>query len=174
MMKVIIHGKNVPITEGMQTKIEKKLQFLNKYFVIDENTVANVLVTVLPNKQKLEVTIPTKFGILRSEVIHEDVYSAIDLAIDKLEDQIRRQKTRLYRKGKDGLAKAFLEEMDVIDDDIIIRTKNIAPEAMEVEEAIMRMEMLGHTFFIYRDIGSDDIAVLYRRHDGGYGVIETE
>lgn len=158
----------------MQTKIEKKLQFLNKYFVIDENTVANVLVTVLPNKQKLEVTIPTKFGILRSEVIHEDVYSAIDLAIDKLEDQIRRQKTRLYRKGKDGLAKAFLEEMDEIDDDIIIRTKNIAPEAMEVEEAIMRMEMLGHTFFIYRDIGSDDIAVLYRRHDGGYGVIETE
>lgn len=173
-MKVNIHGKNVQITEGMQAKIEKKLQFLKKYFIIDENTVANVLVTVLPNKQKLEVTIPTKFGILRSEVIHEDVYSAIDLVIDKLEDQIRRQKTRLYRKGKEGLAKAFMEEEDEVDIERIVRNKSIKPEPIELEEAIMRMEMLGHTFFIYRDIGSDEISVVYRRYDGGYGVIETE
>ena len=173
-MKVNIYGKNVTITAGMQEKIEKKLSFLEKYLVIDEETVANVVCSVQPLKQKVEVTIPTRFGILRAEVAHEDLYSAIDLVIDKLEDQIRRQKTRLSRKNREGLAKAFLDEDYFEEEEIVVKTKTIAPEAMELDEAIMRMEMLGHTFFIYRDIGSDNINVVYKRYDGGYGLIETE
>lgn len=99
-MKVQIYGKNITVTPAIAEKIEKKLNHLEKYFIIDENVVANVVVRVYPNKQKIEVTIPTKFAVLRAEVVQDDLYAAIDLAIDKLEDQIRRQKTRLTRKIK--------------------------------------------------------------------------
>lgn len=178
-MKVQIYGKNITVTEAIAEKIQKKLNHLEKYFIIDENVVANVVVRVYPNKQKIEVTIPTKFAVLRTEVVHDDLYAAIDLAIDKLEDQIRRQKTRLTRKNKEKLAYAFIGEDEEIDeeyedDDELVKTKSIVAETMELDEAIMRMEMLNHSFFIYRDDETNEIAVVYKRHDGGYGLIETE
>ena len=110
----------------------------------------------------------------------DDLYAAIDKAIDKLEDQIRRQKTRLTRKNKEKLAYAFIEEdFEVADDedddeDELVKTKSIVPDTMELDEAIMRMEMLNHSFFIYRDDETKEIAVVYKRNDGGYGLIETE
>ena len=103
-MKFEIVGKNVSITEAMRQKIEKKLSFLDKYLLIDPETRARVVVRTYPLTQKIEVTIPTKVGILRTEVEHEDLYAAIDLAIDKLEDQVRRQKTRLSRRHREKLA----------------------------------------------------------------------
>lgn len=176
-MKLQIVGKNVSVTEGMREKAEKKLSFLNKYLLIDENTTARVVCKVYPNTQKVEITIPTKVGYLRAEVEHQDFYSALDLAIDKLEDQIRRQKTRLSRKHKESLASAFVEEASEIKDnknDVLVKTKSIFPEVMDVEEAIMKMEMLGHSFFIYNDKEINNIAVVYRRNDGQYGLIETK
>ena len=137
-----------------------------------------MVVRVYPNKQKIEVTIPTKYAVLRAEVVQDDLYAAIDLAIDKLEDQIRRQKTRLTRKNKEKLAYAFIEDEEIEDEygdnDELVRTKSIVPDTMELDEAIMRMEMLNHSFFIYRDDETKEIAVVYKRHDGGYGLIETE
>ena len=178
-MKVQIYGKNITVTAAIAEKIEKKLTHLEKYFIIDEHVVANVVVRVYPNKQKIEVTIPTKYAVLRTEVVHDDLYAAIDLAIDKLEDQIRRQKTRLTRKNKDKLAYAFIGEDEIIDDDYeeedeLVKTKSIVAETMELDEAIMRMEMLNHSFFIYRDNETKEVAVVYKRNDGGYGLIETE
>lgn len=177
-MKVQIYGKNITVTPAIAEKIEKKLNHLEKYFIIDENVIANVVVRVYPNKQKIEVTIPTKFAVLRAEVVHDDLYAAIDLAIDKLEDQIRRQKTRLTRKNKEKLAYAFLETEELDEEydeaDEVVKTKSIIPDTMELDEAIMRMEMLNHNFFIYRDDETKEIAVVYKRHDGGYGLIETE
>lgn len=177
-MKVQIYGKNIKVTDAIADKIEKKLSLLEKYFIIDETVVANVVVRVYPTKQKIEVTIPTKFAVLRAEVVHDDLYAAIDLAIDKLEDQIRRQKTRLTRKHKDKLALAFLDEVELIEEyqeeDEVVKTKSIVPDTMELDEAIMRMEMLNHNFFIYRDDETNEIAVVYKRNDGGYGLIETE
>ncbi|MEG0330346.1 MAG: ribosome-associated translation inhibitor RaiA [Longicatena sp.] len=179
-MKVQIYGKNITVTPAIAEKIEKKLSHLEKYFIIDENVVANVVVRVYPNKQKIEVTIPTKYAVLRTEVVQDDLYAAIDLAIDKLEDQIRRQKTRLTKKNKEKLAYAFIEEEEEIgdeyedSDDEVVRTKSIVPDTMELDEAIMRMEMLNHNFFIYRDFETNEIAVVYKRHAGGYGLIETE
>lgn len=177
-MKVQIYGKNITVTAAIAEKIEKKLSHLEKYFIIDENVVANVVVRVYPNKQKIEVTIPTKYAVLRTEVVDDDLYAAIDKAIDKLEDQIRRQKTRLTRKNKEKLAYAFIEEdfevEDSEDDEELVKTKSIVPDTMELDEAIMRMEMLNHNFFIYRDDETSEIAVVYKRHDGGYGLIETE
>lgn len=175
-MRFEIVGQNVSVTEGMRVKIETKLSFLDKYLLIDPETIARVVVKVHPNCQKIEVTIPTKIGQLRAEVEHEDLYAAIDLAIDKLEDQIRRQKTRLSRKHKDKLAEAFVEEdIDKLSEkDIPVKTKTIVAEEMDLEEAILKMEMLGHSFFIYTDSETETVSVVYRRNKGGYGLIETE
>ena len=169
-----IVGKNITVTDSMREKIEKKLSGLTKYLIIDENTVARVVTRVYPNIQKIEVTIPTKVGLLRSEVQHEDLYAAVDLAVDKLEDQIRRQKTRLNRRHKDSLAETFIDEMEAENVDVPVRTKTIEATKMDLDEAIMRMELLGHSFFIYTDEETNKIAVVYKRHDQGYGLIEVE
>lgn len=175
-MKVNVVGKNITVTKGISDKILKKLEVLSKYFIISDDDVANVLIRTYPHNQKIEVTIPTRFAILRAEVIDEDLYNAIDKVVDKLEDQIRRQKTRLTRKNKDSLAEAFLndEESYASQEDQVVKTKSIEPIVMSLDDAIMKMELLGHDFFIYTDDETQKIAVVYKRYDGGYGLIETE
>jgi len=173
-MRFEIVGKNVTITEPMRQKIEKKLSGLQKYLLIDNDVTARVVVRVYPASQKIEVTIPTRVGILRTEVEHEDIYSAVDIAIDKLEDQLRRQKTRLNRRHRESLAEAFLLEAEEEDIDIPVKTKTLTAEKMDLEEAIMQMELSNHDFYIYTDDESDKISVVYRRNNGGYGLIETE
>ena len=174
-MRIEIVGKNITITESMQEKIEKKLSALDKYLLIDPATTARVLARVYPDSQKVEVTVPTKVGVLRAEVAHDDFYAAVDLAIDKLEDQIRRQKTRLSRRHREHWANAFvqIEEAEEAKKDIPVRTKTVTADVMDLDEAIMRMELLGHNFFIYTDEESDKIAVVYRRKTDGYGLIEV-
>ncbi len=176
IMKVNIVGKNVKVTPAIAEKVNKKLDHLTKYFLIDDNVTAKVLIRTYPVGQKIEVTIPTKYAILRAEVVDDDLYAAIDLAIDKLEDQIRRQKTRLQRKNRLSLAEAFLDEEESSEDDIdeVVKTKSIEPQEMSLDEAIMKMELLGHDFFIYTDDETEKIAVVYKRKDGDYGLIETE
>ena len=175
-MRFEIVGKNVTVTEGMRAKIEQKLSFLDKYLLIDPDTIARVVVRVYPTTQKIEVTIPTKVGTLRTEVMHQDLYAAIDLAIDKLEDQIRRQKTRLSRKHRDALVEAFIEQDDELLDkgDVAVKTKTITLTPMDLEEAITQMEMLDHDFFVFHDKVDDVVAVVYRRREGGYGLIEVD
>ncbi|MCR4950147.1 MAG: ribosome-associated translation inhibitor RaiA [Solobacterium sp.] len=176
-MRIEIVGKNIEITDLMREKLEKKLSNLDKYLLIDPATTARVVARVYPNSQKVEVTIPTKVGILRAEVVNDDFYAAVDLAIDKLEDQIRRQKTRLSRRHREHLAKAFIEEEqaeETKEAEIPVRTKTVTADEMELEDAIMKMELSGHNFFIYTDEESGDIAVVYRRSSGGYGLIEVD
>ncbi|MBB5185161.1 putative sigma-54 modulation protein [Faecalicoccus acidiformans] len=175
-MKINVVGKNVTVTQGISDKIHKKLEVLNKYFIVGDEDTANVLIRTYRHKQKIEVTIPTKFAILRAEVMDDDLYNAVDKVIDKLEDQIRRQKTRLTRKNKDSLAQAFIDEVDddLDSDDQVVKTKSIVPVEMSLDDAIMKMELLGHDFFIYTDDETQKIAVVYKRYDGGYGLIETE
>ena len=173
-MRFEIVGKNVTITEPMRAKIEKKLSGLQKYLLIDSDTTARVVARVYPASQKIEVTIPTRVGILRTEVEHEDIYSAVDIALDKLEDQLRRQKTRLNRRHRDSLAEAFILEEEEEEIDIPVKTKSLTAERMDLEEAIMQMELSNHDFYIYTDDESDRISVVYRRNNGGYGLIETE
>lgn len=172
-MKFTIYGENVTITDEMREKIEERLSFLNKYLLVDENVTARVTVKVYNGALKVEVSIPTKIAIMRSEVVHEDFYTAVDLAIDKLEDKIRRQKGRLSRRHKEALVDAFAEDLDVNSDGEAVRTKTVYAEEMELDEAIMKMEMLSHTFFIYKDVDAEKIAVVYKRDDGQYGLIEV-
>lgn len=170
-MKFAIYGENVTVTDAMREKIEDRLSQLNKYVVIDEAQSARVTVKVHGDALKVEVNVPTKVGLMRSEVVHQDFSTAVDLAIDKLEDQIRKQKGRLSRRHKDSLAESFYEDIDE-EMDTPVRTKTIYADEMILDDAIMRMEMLSHSFFIYKDADSEKLAVVYKRNDGGYGLIE--
>lgn len=176
-MKISVRGKNIEITEAIEQKISKKLSKLDKYFIVSDNVEAKVLCRVYPYGQKLEITIPTEYVLLRAEVVDDDLYNAIDLAIDKLEGQIRKYKTRLSRKSKDNklaLNVASIEPLDHEEEDVIVKTKSISPKPMDMEEAIMQMELIGHSFFVYRDVETNEISVVYKRHNGGYGLIETQ
>lgn len=176
-MKVITRGKNIGLTEGIETKINKKLSMLDKYFIMSDNVEAKVLIRTYPVGQKIEVTIPTDYVLLRAEVIDEDLYNAIDLVIDKLERQIRKYKTRLSRKSKDNKLAfnvASIEPLETEEEDVLVKTKTISPKPMDMEEAIMQMELIGHSFFVYLDTETDKVSVIYKRHDGKYGLLETE
>ena len=176
-MKVSIRGKNIQLTEGIETKITKKLGTLDKYFIVSDEVEAKVLIRVYPVGQKIEVTIPTEYVLLRAEVVDQDLYNAIDLVVDKLEGQIRKYKTRLSRKSKDhklAFNVASLEPLEEEEEDVIVKTKTIHPKPMDLEEAIMQMELIGHTFFVYKDNETGLISVVYKRLDGDYGLIETE
>lgn len=176
-MKITLRGKNIEITEAIEEKVSEKLSKLDKYFIVSENVEAKVLVRTYPYGQKIEVTIPTEYVLLRAEVVDQDLYNAIDLVIDKLEGQIRKYKTRLNRKSKDNKLAfnlASIEPLEEEEEDVLVKTKTITPKPMDMEEAIMQMELIGHSFFVYCDTETDAISIVYRRNDGDYGLIETE
>ena len=175
-MKITLRGKNIEITEAIEEKVSEKLSKLDKYFIVSENVEAKVLVRTYPYGQKIEVTIPTEYVLLRAEVVDSDLYTAMDLVVDKLEGQIRKYKTRLSRKSKDNKLAFNLSSIEDVetDDDVLVKVKSITPKPMDMEEAIMQMELIGHSFFVYRDAESDSISIVYRRNDGDYGLIETD
>ena len=175
-MKISVRGKNIEITEAIESKISDKLSKLDKYFIVSDNVEAKVLCRVYPYGQKLEVTIPTEYVLLRAEVVDSDLYTAMDLVVDKLEGQIRKYKTRLSRKSKDNKLAFNLSSIEDVetDDDVLVKVKSITPKPIDMEEAIMQMELIGHSFFVYRDAESDSISIVYRRNDGDYGLIETD
>ncbi len=173
-MKVNVRGKDLYVGKDDIERLEKKLSFLDKYILIDEDTTAQVTVKKHGTDIKLEIQIPTKVGYLRSEVVDHEIRDAIDTSIDKLEDQIRKQKGRLSRKHREKLAVSFVNNDEALaENETVVRTKRVAVEDMDVEEAIMQMELLDHTFFVYKDADTGLTCVVYERVDGGYGVIEV-
>ena len=176
-MKYNIRGDKMVVTDAIRDYTEEKLGKLEKYFKDDEIT-ANVLTRVRGNSQIVEVTIPTSKFVLRSEEENEDLYAAIDLVSDKLERQIRKNKTRLNRNVKDNV-KEFnfdyvLADTEEESKEKIVKRKNIEMKPMDEEEAILEMELLGHAFFVYKDMDTNNVCVLYKRKDGDYGLIETK
>ena len=174
-MKYQIIGKNIQITEGISAAIQKKMSKMDKYFLINEDVECRAV-----GVQNVEITIFLPKIKLRAEVEDEDLYSAIDRAIDKLEGQMRKLKTRMDRSNaKTSLGRAI--DFDSVEtqkedeeEDVIVRTKSYYLEPMTIEEAVTRMEALGHSFFLYLDEEDDRISVCYIRNDGGYGVIQAE
>lgn len=176
-MKLNIRGDKLEITDAIRDYVEDKLGRLDKYFK-DSDINANVLLKVKGNRQIIEVTVPTDKYILRSEEENNDLYAAIDLVVDKLEGQIRKNKTKLKKQNIDNKYKDFnfdyeLEE-DEENNDVIVKHKEIEMKPMDSEEAILEMELLGHSFFVYKDVDTGNINVLYKRKDGNYGLIETK
>ena len=179
MMKYNIRGDKLEVTDAIGNYVETKLDRLNKYFK-EDNILANVLLRVRGNDQIIEVTIPTDKFILRSEESDKDLYAAIDLVTDKLERQIRKNKTRLNKQNFDNKFKELNFDFEVDDDEetteneVIVKRKKLEMKPMDEEEAILEMNLLGHEFFVYKDMHTDSINILYRRKDGNYGLIETK
>lgn len=178
-MKYSIKGKNVEVTEAIKDYVESRLAHLSKYFVVDDETVVKILIKIYGDSQKIEATIPTKYGILRAEASDRDLYAAIDLVVAKLQSQIRKYKDKFknHRSNKEHLGHAInfelLPEKNDAEDEVIVRTKKLTPEVKDLDTAILEMEMLQHSFYIFRDIETENINVIYKRKDGGYGLIEN-
>ncbi len=178
-MKYNIRGDKLVVTDAINNYAKSKLDRLNKYFKEDD-ILANVLLRVRGNSQIIEVTIPTDKFILRSEEEDKDLYAAIDLVTDKLERQIRKNKTRLKKQNIDNKYKDFnfdyelLNEEESSEEEKIVKRKNIEMKPMDEEEAILEMNLLGHEFFVYKDMHTNNICIIYKRKDGNYGLIETK
>ena len=176
-MKLNIRGDKLEVTDAIRDYVIDKLGRLDKYFK-DEGVCANVLLKVKGNRQIIEVTVPTDKYILISEEEHNDLYAAIDLVVDKLEGQIRKNKTKLKKQNVDNRYKDFNFDYELDEDeektDVIVKRKEIEMQPMDSEEAILEMELLGHSFFVYKDVDTNNINVLYKRKDGNYGLIETK
>ena len=171
-MKYIIRGDN---TEAIKDYIQEKLDKLNKYFN-NEDIVANVLTKKEGRNQKIEVTIPTDDFTLRNETVNEDLYAAIDSVIDKLERQIRKNKEKINKKHNRRIIDDFEASLEdeFYEEEKIVKRKKLELKPIDEEEAIIEMEMLGHTFFVFKDVETDKICILYKRKSGNYGIIETK
>ena len=172
-MEINVRGTKVEITESMRNYVSEKLGKLDKDISLDGGR-ASVLVKVRNYSQKVEVTIPLKTLILRAEAEEQDFYSAVDMVINKLERQIRKNKTKLQKREKKGLKELNVDEaIEIPEEKEVVKRKKIDLKLMSSEEAILQMDLLGHNFFLYKDEETDMPAVVYKRKDGGYGIIES-
>ena len=177
-MKFIIHGKKLEVTDAIRSYIEEKIGRLDKYFENPDDITATVLIKLRGNNQVVEVSINTNKFILRGEESNSDLYASIDKVSDKIERQIRKNKTRMHKKvNKDfviGFDLNFDLEPEEEVENTIVKRKVIDTKPMSEEEAILQMELLGHEFFVFKNSDTEEIDILYKRKDGNYGIIETK
>ena len=170
-MKYSIRGEKLEVTDSIREYVMDKLNKMEKYFDDPNSVSVKILFRVRGREQKIDVTINSRGYDLRAEVSHSDMYAAIDLAVDKLERQIRKHKTKMMSRERAQI----VYEDDIYEEESydVIKRKKVYLKPMDEEEAIVQMEMLGHTFYIFKDIETETVKVLYKRYDDTYGVIET-
>ncbi|MFD0696261.1 ribosome hibernation-promoting factor, HPF/YfiA family [Paenibacillus sp. GCM10027628] len=179
-MDISIRGEHLEVTEALRDYVEKKLTRLERYFEAPLTSDVHVTLSVIKGMQAIEVGIPLAGVLLRAEERNNDMYASIDLVVDKLERQIRKHKTKANRKirqegGKRDLFKIetsptmYLEEEEDFE---LVRNKRFTLKPMDVEEAILQMNMVGHNFFVFSNMDTDQVNVVYKRNDGKYGLIE--
>lgn len=174
-MKFIIVGRNVEVTPGLKAAVEDKIGKLEKYFTPD--TEAHVTLSVEKDRQKIEVTIPVKGSIIRSEQVSSDMYVSIDLVQEIIERQLKKYKTKLVDREQDAVSfsKMFVENDYMEDEEIkIVRTKKFDIKPMYPEDACIQMELLGHSFFVFNNADTGEVNVVYKRKGDTYGLIEPE
>ena len=174
-MRFTITGRNINLTPGLQKAAEDKLGKLEKYFQPD--TEAIVTMSVEKERQQIEVTIPVKGRIIRAEQVSSDMYTSIDLVQETIERQIKKYKTKLIDRSQSGgsFTQEYMDEPMEDEDEIkIVRTKRFAMKPMDAEEACLQMEMLGHSFYVFRNADTDQVNVVYKRKGNTYGLIEPE
>lgn len=183
-MNFNIRGQNIQLTDALRDYAAKKIGRLERYFEAPPTSDVTVTLSVGKNLQTVEVTIPLPGVLLRAEEKSEDMYAAIDLVTEKLERQIRKHKTKVNRKFRQegGIRTLFRENYDGTtaarhleeeDEDLeLVRTKRFNLKPMDVEEAILQMNMVGHNFFVFANSDSKQVNVVYKRSDGKYGLIE--
>jgi putative sigma-54 modulation protein len=179
-MKINIHGKgkHLQVTDGIKDHVEKRLGRLERYFDAPLNGNVNVTLSVIKEEQNVEVTIPLKGLLLRAEERSSDMYASIDEVVDKLERQIRKYKTKINKKHRENADMRDILKIETgtpfeeEDDFELVRTKKFDLKPMDLEEAILQMNMIGHTFFVFANSLSERVNVVYKREDGRYGLIE--
>lgn len=174
-MKFIIIGRNIDITEGLKSAVQEKLGKLERYFTLE--TEIHVTLSVEKDRQKIEVTIPVKGNIIRSEQVSSDMYVSIDLVEEVIERQLRKYKTKIVNQQQAGgnFQKEFVEDEFLEDEEVnIIRTKKFGIKPMYPEDACVQMELLGHNFYVFRNAETDEVNVVYKRKGNTYGLIEPE
>ncbi len=171
-MVINVRGKNIDVTDALKRYVEKKLTKLEKYLDLSE---AQVTLVVEKGTHKVEVTIPINGMILRGEEETGDMYASIDLVVEKLEKQINKYKARFNRKARiEGKPVQAPADDGYEEEPKIMKTKRFPIKPMALDEAIMQMNMLGHSFFVFSNAETEEVNVLYRRKDGNYGLIEPE
>ena len=165
-MKYSIRGEKLEVTDSIREYVMDKLNKMGKYFDDPNNVSVKILFSVRGREQKIEVTINSRGYDLRAEVSHSDMYAAIDLAVDKLERQIRKHKTKMMSRERAQI----VYEDDIYEEESydVIKRKKVYLKPMDEEEAIVQMEMLGHTFYIFKDIETETVKFLYKRYDDTY------
>lgn len=174
-MRITISGKNIEITEGLRNAVEEKLSKLERYFTPETDIV--VTLSVEKERQKIEVTIPVKGNIIRSEQVSNDMYVSIDLVEEVIERQLKKYKKKLISKQQNAASfrKEFIEKETDMDDEIrIIRTKKFDMKPMYPEDACVQMELLGHNFFVFCNAETEKVNVVYKRNGNTYGLMEPE
>ena len=174
-MKFIITGRNIDITPGLRSAIEEKIGKLEKYFQTD--TEVHVTLSVEKERQKIEVTIPVKGSVIRSEQISNDMYVSIDLVEEIIERQLKKYKNKLVEKhqGQNYFKQEFIEKDYTEDDEVkIVRSKKFDIKPMYAEDACIQMELTGHNFFVFCNAETDQVNVVYKRKGNTYGLIEPE
>lgn len=175
-MNIIVRGSKLEITEAMESYAKEKIGKLEKYFENGQEVKSTVLAKIHGRFHIVEVTIPLNNLILRAEECSSDFYAAIDTVIDKLERQIRKNKTKLVSRKKETTDFVY-EYIDDIEEDSetkIVKRKKIEVKPMDEEEAILQMELLGHQFYLFKNIETNQPSLIYKRKDGDYGMIEAE
>lgn len=186
-MNYNVRGENIEVTPAIREYVEKKIAKLERYFTETPNANVHVNLKLYNDKRsKVEVTIPMANLVLRAEEVHDDMYAAIDLITDKLERQIRKHKTKVNRKfrEKGNLNELFASPVEsqgggvaVEEDETdleLVRQKSFDLKPMDSEEAILQMNLLGHSFYVFTNAETNRTNVVYKRKDGRYGLIEAQ
>ena len=174
-MKFVISGKNIEITDNLRDTIEEKLGKLDRYFASD--TTVNVTLSVEKERQKIEVTIPVKGSIIRSEQVSNDMYVSIDLVEEVIERQLKRYKSKIIDRHQSGggFQQAYIDQDFEQEEDVrIMGSKKFDIMPLYPEDACVQMELLGHNFYVFVNAESGQTNVVYKRKDGAYGLIEPE
>ncbi|WKY48482.1 ribosome-associated translation inhibitor RaiA [Eubacteriaceae bacterium ES3] len=173
-MKFTIYGKNMHVSEGLKETLKKKFTKFDRYF--NQDTEVYATFSKEKNFQMLEVTIPVGKTILRAEEKSEDMVTAIEEVVNKLEGQLRKHKTKLQKRNQEESIKfnleSIVEDVEEPFEPKVVRSKKFAVKPMTVDEATLQMELLGHDFFVFLNGDTDDVNVVYMRKDGNYGLIE--
>lgn len=176
-MRITITGRNIELTQGLKDAVEDKLNKLEKYFTPE--TEVYVTLSVEKERQKIEVTIPIKGHVIRSEQVSTDMYVSIDLVEEIIEKQLKKYRTRLTSKklnAAENFKQEFIENADETEDEDvkIVRSKKFGMKPMYPEDACVQMELSGHDFFVFRNAETDEVNVVYKRKGNTYGLIEPE
>lgn len=174
-MKFVISGKNIDVTDGLRAAVQDKIGKLEKYFTPD--TEVHVTLNVEKDRQKIEVTIPVKGNIIRSEQVSNDMYVSIDLVEEVIERQLKRYKTKLVdqKQSPSNFKQEYIDKDYMDEEEIqIIRTKRFGIKPMYPEDACVQMELLGHNFYVFCNAETDQVNVVYKRKGNTYGLIEPE